>query len=983
MNLAPGTRLGRFEVRALLGAGGMGEVYRAFDHDLEREVAIKVLRDGSGESGQRTRRFIQEAKAASGLRHPNVAHVYEIGSHDDLRFIAMEMVEGETLRKRLGRGAMSIDETLDIATQIAAGLAAAHKAGIVHRDIKPENVIITPDGYAKVLDFGLAKLRELRGDDAATVLKTTPGVAMGTISYMAPEQLAGGDVTPAADVFSLGVVLYEMVAGRRPFEGATTTEIVSSILSKAPRPIHETQPDIPPKLEAVIAKALAKNADQRYRDAAEVHEQLRQISREAVVLVQPSRRSGTTLKMAIAVVAIALIFAGGWAVMRAKRRREAMQKIDSAERSLKEHKLADAYETAISAASILPENNRLRDILSSSSSRLTIESDPPGATIFLQRFKGPEQRIRMGVTPLAIPRIARADYLLTLEKSGYATATRPISTLPLYNKTGDPFVIETPTVRMKLAEASKVPAGMVFVEGGAYRLGGYYRPSERAIELRDFFIDRYEVSNREFEQFVRDGGYRRRELWKHPFIDAGKTLPFEQAMQRFHDTTGLPGPRGWSGGAPPAGHENHPVSDVTWYEAAAFAEWKGKKLPSIYQWEKAGRYPLTTGISYSFPWGLVGEGVDMTERANFLGRGTMPVDSMPFGMSSWGAYHMAGNVSEWCRNPDPPGYAVRGGAWKDNGYAFGQTAAYPPFFSAPTLGFRCVLGGGGDEGDFALSPLGFIPVYKAVDDQTFAEYRRRYEYKQGPLNARVVETIETPDWKREKITYVVAGKIVLAYLYLPKGFRPPLQVIHFAPAGDVTAGYRTLPQSIESQHAPLIRGGRALFSVVLEGFLGRPHPPDWTPPDRKQAEYVDYNVSRVTEMRRGLDYIETRPDLDHSRIALLGVSAGGGTGVFITALESRYRSVVFAGTGISREEESFAAPANRINFVPRIRAPKLMLQGRYDEDTSLKSEAEPMFRMLREPKRLQLFEGGHIASQEIFIPSVTKWLDETMGPVQQ
>jgi len=159
MHLSPGTRLGRYEVRSLLGAGGMGEVYVAYDHDLEREVAVKVLRDGATEGSDRGRRFIQEAKAASALHHPNVAHVYEIGTHDDLRFIAMEIVEGETLRDRVAREPLPVDDALAIGLQIASALAAAHKAGIVHRDIKPENVIIGPDGYAKVLDFGLAKLR--------------------------------------------------------------------------------------------------------------------------------------------------------------------------------------------------------------------------------------------------------------------------------------------------------------------------------------------------------------------------------------------------------------------------------------------------------------------------------------------------------------------------------------------------------------------------------------------------------------------------------------------------------------------------------------------------------------------------------------------------------------------------------------------------------------------------------------------------------
>src|SRR5471030_1289447 len=220
MTLTPGTKLGRYEVRSLLGAGGMGEVYLAYDHDLEREVAVKVLSQDAEEMPERLRRFVQEARAASALNHPNVATVFEIGSQDHLRFIAMELVPGQRLRDRLRNGALPIDDAVALCVQIASGVAAAHKVGIVHRDIKPENVIVRPDGYAKVLDFGLAKLRQIADPDAATLFRTAPGITMGTIGYMAPEQLSGSDVTPAADVFSLGVVLYEMISGHRPFQGA-------------------------------------------------------------------------------------------------------------------------------------------------------------------------------------------------------------------------------------------------------------------------------------------------------------------------------------------------------------------------------------------------------------------------------------------------------------------------------------------------------------------------------------------------------------------------------------------------------------------------------------------------------------------------------------------------------------------------------------------------------------------------------------------
>ncbi|MGZ8869253.1 MAG: SUMF1/EgtB/PvdO family nonheme iron enzyme, partial [Thermoanaerobaculia bacterium] len=828
------------------------------------------------------------------------------------------------------------------------------------------NVIITPDGYAKVLDFGLAKLRETSGEDAPTALMTRPGVAMGTLPYMAPEQFSGGEVTPATDIYALGVMLHEMLAGRRPGDAGLPA-------------------GVPPKLAALIARSLAKDPLERYRNGNEVHDALREMSRSAILVAQPAtaRNRKPAMAVIVALIVIAIIGLGAAMLVRHRKKTDAQEKIAAAEKLVGERKLADAFDMAMLAAAVIPDDPRIADIVAKTSETARFESDPPNATVYVEPIgTAAPQRVRLGVTPLTVPRMKRSEYSLTVEKRGFATVTRPVSFMPLYSRFGDLVPRPTGTIRVKLGEEGKVPAGMVVVEGGPYRLSGYQRPSDRLVELRDYLIDRYEVSNRQFEEFIRAGGYRRRELWKHPFVDGGKRLSFDEAIARFRDATGLPGPRGWSGGVPPAGRESHPVTDVTWYEAAAFAEWKGRQLPTVHQWERAARPPLLSSVGQSFPWGFVGEGEDVTERANFLAKGTMPVDSIPSGASLSGAHHLAGNVSEWCRNSNPPGYAARGGAWSDNVYSFGLTAALPAFYSAPTLGFRCVIGGGGDEGDFELSARGFVPEYKPVDDATFAEYRRRYDYARTPLNEKTVEITETADWIREKVTYEVAGKTVPAYLYLPKGFKRPLQVIHFAPAGDVVGGNRTLSKSIEAQHAPLIRTGRAFFAVELEGFLGRPRPPGWQRPDIDSAEYVDLNVERVTEMRRGLDYLATRKDIDSTRIALLGISAGGGTGVFATALDDRYRSVMFVGTGIATRETRFAAAANRINFVPRIRAPKLLLHGRYDEDTSLTSETEPMFKLLSEPKRLEVYEGIHAPPASVLIPTVTKWFDETMGPVE-
>ena len=986
MALPAGTRLGRYEIRTPLGAGGMGEVYLGWDPDLEREVAVKVLRSDREESPDRVRRFVQEAKAASGLNHPNVAHVYEIGSEDGLRFIVMEVVSGETLRRRIARGEMPIDDVLSLGTQIAAGLAAAHQAGIVHRDIKPENVIVRPDGYVKILDFGLAKLSQSRDPNAETLVRTQSGVAVGTLHYMAPEQFAGSDVTAAADVFSLGVVLFEMLTGRRPFEGDSASAVATAILSQPPASAGDLRLSTPPHLDAVITRALQKDPAKRYPSAGEVLEELKLISRETTVSAIQSSSALPMQRRAMAVIAavvvVALGVSGVMMYRRSQREKSAREAVTSAERLLAKGQYADAYYAAAAALPLLPGDPRVREVVSRSSTRATFESDPPGATVLLQRFGSAGAALRAGTTPLTIEQLPKADYVVTMQKDGYAPMSRVVAAGPRFLR-GWEMRADAIQVQAKLLDAKAVPPGMVHVGGGPYRLFGFSRLSDREMDLSDFFIDRFEVSNRDFEEFVRAGGYRRRELWEHPFVEDGRTLSFEEAMSRFRDTSGLAGPRHWSGGAPPKGTENHPVTHVSWYEAAAFARWKGKALPTVFEWDKAGRYPLRYAVGLHMPWGLVSEGTDVTERANFAGQGTMPVDSMPFGASHWGVHHMAGNVAEWCLNRFGSGFATRGGSWNDAVYAFGRTAALPPMFANDRIGFRCVkaVDPARDQGAFELSADSDIPIYKPVDDRTFERIRQRYEYAKPPLNVRVVETIETTSWRREHLLYEVAGKVVPAYLWTPKGFKPPFQVIHFSPAGDVTGGHRALEGSAEGWMGGLIRGGRAVFSVVLEGYIGRPKPPDGGEPDSRSDAYVDDVVGRVIELRRGLDVLAARKDIDMSRVAFIGPSAGSYAGVILTAVEPRYRSVLFIGTRVLPDEVSDAAGANRINFAPRIAAPKMMLQGRYDESAPLENAAEPLFRLLREPKRLEIYEGTHVPPTDLFIQTTTRWLDETVGPV--
>jgi serine/threonine protein kinase/Tfp pilus assembly protein PilF len=271
--LPPGTHLGRYEIRSKLGAGGMGEVYLARDTKLDRNVALKALPADLATRRDRMRRFEQEAKAASALNHPNIITIYEIEQIDSVNCLATELIEGETLRQRMRSAPMKLGEVLDVAIQTASALSAAHAAGIVHRDIKPENIMVREDGIVKVLDFGLAKLTERPPPDSVdteaptrAVVNTEQGAVLGTAIYMSPEQARGLQVDARTDIFSLGVVVYEMVAGRLPFEGSTLSEVLASMLGeKEPQPLARYSREAPVELERIVSKALRKEREQRYQ----------------------------------------------------------------------------------------------------------------------------------------------------------------------------------------------------------------------------------------------------------------------------------------------------------------------------------------------------------------------------------------------------------------------------------------------------------------------------------------------------------------------------------------------------------------------------------------------------------------------------------------------------------------------------------------------------------------------------------------------
>jgi len=325
MTLAAGTRLGPYEILSQLGAGGMGEVYRARDSRLGRDVAIKVLPAEYSADPGRLSRFEQEARAASALNHPNIVTVHDIGQVDSVPYIAMELIEGNSVRELIASGPVPVRKLLGIATQVAEGLAKAHAAGIVHRDLKPENLMVSADGFVKILDFGLAKLVPESAETASRVPtiarpETHPGIVMGTVGYMSPEQAGGQALDFRSDQFSFGSIVYEMATGRRAFARATTVDTLSAILHEEPEPIGRVNPATPPPLRWIVERCLAKDSRERYastvdlaRDLASVREHISELSGGEVVL--PSairRRSRERLAWGVAAAALLCGLAAGY-----------------------------------------------------------------------------------------------------------------------------------------------------------------------------------------------------------------------------------------------------------------------------------------------------------------------------------------------------------------------------------------------------------------------------------------------------------------------------------------------------------------------------------------------------------------------------------------------------------------------------------------------------------------------------------------------
>jgi dienelactone hydrolase len=612
--------------------------------------------------------------------------------------------------------------------------------------------------------------------------------------------------------------------------------------------------------------------------------------------------------------------------------------------------LGGAYLVGQRALAIAPDDSVVRQAWVNLTYEATITADPSGADVAFRGYTAADGAwVSLGKPPLRNVRIPDALLRWRLTKPGYETM-----------EVGQGVDL----LEFRLAPAGSSPPGMVLVPKGSFQL----ESTNEEVELPDYWLDRYEVTNRQYKAFVDAGGYRKSEYWKEPFRKDGRTLTWTEAMAELRDATGRPGPSTWELGSYPEGRDDLPVGGVSWNEAAAYAAYAGKQLPTAYHWYRgSGAFSVFSGI---------------LSTSNFSSQGPAKVGSG--GLGPYGTYDMAGNVKEWCWNAAAGGRRyLLGGGWGEAAYMFRDEDAQPPLERRATYGFRCML----QREPLTPHLVEEIKTFqrdtarlKPVGDEVYRAYRHLYDYDATPLDAKQ-ESVDgaNPAWREERLSVRAAygnDRLPLR-LFLPKSAAPPYQALVFFPGSDAvrTASSQNLPLQFADF---LVRSGRALVYPIYQGTYERRH----TGPGGPNV-LRDVMVQRGKDIRRTVDYLETRPDIDRSRIAFHGLSLGAQLGPLFLAIEPRFRTGVLLSGGF--ETWDMPAEADPVNFAPRVTASVLMVNGREDFDLPYSTAQVPMFRALgptEDDKRHVVLEGGHLPSrpQEAF-KVILEWLDARLGPV--
>jgi cephalosporin-C deacetylase-like acetyl esterase len=529
-------------------------------------------------------------------------------------------------------------------------------------------------------------------------------------------------------------------------------------------------------------------------------------------------------------------------------------------------------------------------------------------------------------------------------------------------------------LRFAMSPPAQVPTGMVRIASVQSSFAVQLPALEHLppVILPDFWIDRHEVTNRAFKQFLDDGGYRRSELWQEPFVRDGRRLTFAAAMALFRDATGRPGPADWELGKYTAGHDDHPVTGISWYEAAAYARWAGKSLPTVYHWSRAA------GLNLSG---------DVVPVSNFSGKSPLPVGAS-HATSRAGTTDMAGNVKEWLLNAAGEKRYILGGAWDEPAYMFTDPDAQTPFTRSRTYGFRCIKVDRAEDLSAELTaeiaPSTRDPrKANAVNDTVFNAWRTLYSFDHGYLKVQAEGSDDTfPDWRMEKVSYAAAygGERIPAYLFLPRNAAPPYQVMVGFSGANVFFERSSANSTDFNRFNFLMRSGRAFLYPVYKSTFERGGSIKSDLPNMT-ATYRDHMVMWSKDVGRSVDYLESRSDIAKGKIGFIGLSSGAALAPVVLAVEPRISlGVIYMGGFYLQHSLPEADP---VNFAPRVKVPVLMLNGSLDYFFPTATSQEPLFNLLGTPladKKRRLYEAAHNIPRNEMMKEVVNWMDKYWGP---